>query len=497
MVGERFFATLKVMKLWWHGQLRRRTTVIMVGCAMFLLGIVMARFGLRVPLWFVVSLGISGLYLLEKPIFHLILISLAFFGLGLWRGGIFFEALKPYHQLSYQKVIVRGTVTEDAVYAENGQLSFVVSGVRFTSPRNLEVPGKIKIKGYGELAVYKGDELEISGKLYPTRGASQGSIGFAQFQRFASNRTWIDEFRRKFVAGMYTALPEPAASFGMGLLVGQRATLPDDITTSLKMVGLTHIIAVSGYNLTILLEAVRRVMGKRSKLLSTIAAVALMVGFLALTGASASIVRAAVVSGLGLLAWYYGRKVRPMVLILVAAALTAGWNPVYIWSDIGWYLSFLAFFGILILAPQIFKRFWKDKQPSLLPQVAVETLCAEAMTLPLIMFIFGQVSLIGLIANILVVTAIPLVMLLCFVAGLAGMAVPLLAGWFAWPAHLLLTYMLDVSVWLSRLPYIFQSNRYISAIDMFLYYLLLFLLIVLLYKPKEAKWLAKINLPIR
>ncbi len=48
-----------------------------------------------------------------------------------------------------------------------------------------------------------------------------------------------------------------------------------------------------------------------------------------------------------------------MVLILVAAALTAGWNPVYIWSDIGWYLSFLAFFGILMLAPQIFKRFWK------------------------------------------------------------------------------------------------------------------------------------------
>jgi competence protein ComEC len=95
--------------------------------------------------------------------------------------------------------------------------------------------------------------------------------------------------------------------------------------------------------------------------LAAASAVVLMLGFIAMTGASASIVRAVVVSSLSLAAWYVGRRPRPLVIILLAAAITAGWNPIYLWSDIGWYLSFLAFFGILILAPQIFKRFWKDK----------------------------------------------------------------------------------------------------------------------------------------
>ena len=481
------------MKVWLIRQITYRTNLMLVGCAAFLVGLIVARFGLRVPFWFVVSLGIIAVTLLRNHTVRFIVLSIMFLVFGIWRGGQYFESLKPYHMLSYRKVVMKAVVLDDAVYANNGQLSFSVSDIHFLSPVRVDVPGKIKIKGYGELAVIKGDILQITGKLYPTRGASQASIGFATFQKIGGSSTHIDDFKRRFSAGLQTALPEPAASFGLGLLVGQRATLPDDITTSLKMVGLTHIIAVSGYNLTVLLNAAKRIFGKRSKLLSTIVALLLMVIFLSLTGASASIVRAAVVSSLGLLAWYYGRNVRPMLLILLAATMTAGWNPVYVWSDIGWYLSFLAFFGILVVAPQIFKRIWHDKQPPLLMQIAIETVCAEIMTLPLIMFIFGQVSLIGLLANVLIVSLIPLAMLLSFIAGFAGMVWPLMSGWVAWPATGVLTYMLDIAVWLSRIPNIFQENRYLSTIDMVLCYCLIVFVTVILYRPKRLKWLDLIN----
>jgi competence protein ComEC len=157
---------------------------------------------------------------------------------------------------------------------------------------------------------------------------------------------------------------------------------------------------------------------------------------------------------LGLWAWYYGRRLRPLLLIGFAAALTAYANPFYLWSDLGWYLSFLAFFGVLIIGPLITGVLFK-KPPQLLTIVLIETLSAEIMTFPLIMLTFGQMSLIALLANLLIVPLVPLAMLLSAGAAAAGMLLPALAGWFAWPARLLLTYMLDFVRLLSDIPSIF------------------------------------------
>lgn len=468
--------------------LGRRTTAVMFVCGLFLLGLVMARSGVRVPLWFGLAAAMTGIIFSRGKTTRVIILCLAALSLGIWRGGMFLAELAPYHDFAYQKVTVEVTALEDAVYATGGQLSFTGGSVRFIYPKEQVAKGQIRIKGYGELAVYRGDRLRVTGKLYPTRGAAQASMGYVQMKRIGGTQSIFDNFRRRFAAGLQTALPEPLASFSMGLLVGQRNTLPEDITTALKMVGLTHIIAVSGYNLTIMLDFARKRFGRRSKLGATFGAVALMLGFIAITGASASIVRAAVVSSIGLAAWYVGRTVRPMVVILLAAALTAGSNPVYIWSDIGWYLSFLAFFGILMVAPQIIRRLWKGREPSALASVAVETVSAELMTIPLIMFIFGQVSLVGLIANVLVVSFIPLAMLLSFLAGMVGMLAPLLVGWVALPLRWLLTYMLDIATVLSKVPHGFRTNTYLTVFDMLLCYAATLLVIALLYRPKQPRW---------
>jgi competence protein ComEC len=223
-------------------------------------------------------------------------------------------------------------------------------------------------------------------------------------------------------------------------------------------------------------------LGKASKLLSTAAAMALIFGFLAVAGASASIVRAAVISLLGLAAWYYGRSVRPLLLILLAAAGTTYANPVYLWADISWYLSFLAFFGIMVLGPLITGKLYGKAEPPLLIAILLESICAEIMTLPIILYIFGQMSLVSLLANMLVVALIPLGMLLSLIAGLAGMLVGNVSGWFAWPARLLLTYMLDVVKLLSHIPHVFQQNRYLSALDMaFCYFMVVFVIWITYY----------------
>lgn len=468
----------------------RRTTLLLLGSAAFLVGLALARRHLAPTGLMVLMAGVAVAVVWwrwRRTATTLAAVILFGLLLGGWRGTAYLHQLSPYQEFARQKVTLTGTVSVDAVYGQKSQLSFVVRDVEFTYPYRQHAPGQIKVSGFGVPMTYRGDRVEVSGKLYPTRGANQASIGYAQLKIVEAHNSVIDEFRRKFAAGMQTALPEPAASFGMGLLVGQRNTLPDEITQALLMVGLTHIIAVSGYNLTILLNASRRLLGGRSKLLSTVVALGLIATFLLITGASASIVRASVISVLGLTAWYFGRTIRPVLLILFAAALTAYANPVYLWADIGWYLSFLAFFGVLVIAPGVLKRLYKAKEPPLLVQIGVETLCAELMTIPLVLYIFGQVSLVGLLANMLVAALIPLAMLFSFVAGLAGMLANNIAGWFAWPANVLLTYMLDVARLLSRIPHVFQENRYLSVADMVTCYVFIASLVLFAWRRKRKK----------
>jgi len=133
-------------------------------------------------------------------------------------------------------------------------------------------------------------------------------------------------------------------------------------------------------------------------------------------------------------------------------------------------LSFLAFGGVLILAPLVIRRFFTRRQPGLIATITIESLCAEIMTLPYILHIFGQLSLVALLANVLVVALVPLGMLLALVAGLAGMAMPMMAGWFAWPAKYLLTYMLDVAHALSRIPHVFIEHINFPLAQMLLVY---------------------------
>lgn len=394
------------------------------------------------------------------------------------------QKLSELKVLTNQKVTVEVTAKSDAVYGKKSQLEFTASGAKLIKPQQLKLAGSFKISGFGTPMVYRGDRLRVSGKIFPMRGQNQARIAYAQLQVIGAGNQWYDKLSRTFSTGMENALPEPQASFGLGLLIGQRTNLPQNLVTQLTMVGLVHIVAVSGYNLTILVRGAQR-LKLNSKYQKTLLSLILILSFIFVTGFSASIVRAAIVSILSLWSWYYGRRMRPVLLIAFTAALTGLVNPFYIWSDIGWYLSFLAFFGVLIISPLVVNRIF-SKPPKLLSLVLVETLCAEVMTLPLIMMIFGQMSLIGLLANLLIVPLIPWAMLLSALAAISGAVMPELAGWTAWPAHMLLTYMLDIIHLLAGIPAIFLHVS-ISPTTMISAYLLIATTVVIGHRKLKNK----------
>lgn len=423
-------------------------------------------------------IGLSIPFIRRSVSVTVVILVLAGVLLGWWRGGLLQAQHAKYYALYDQKVTITARATEDSFYADKSQLEFAAEDIMVNGD---VLPGKVRVRGFGEAMVYRHDIVQVTGKLYPARGGKQASISFADIEVIARAQSSLEDFRRNFIAGMETALPEPAASFGVGLLVGQRSLLPDYITEVLVAVGLTHIVAVSGYNLTIISNATKKGLRKFSRFQTLAISLGLIYLFILITGFSPSIVRAAIVSGLGLTAWYFGRSFRPLLLILFTAAITGFYNPYYVWSDIGWYLSFLAFFGVLILAPLIAIRLFGAKKPGLISGVAIESFAAQIMTMPLIIWIFGRVAVVGFLANIIVVPMVPFAMLFSLIAGIAGMLVPVISGWFAIPARILLDVMLLIATWFSKWPGA-QIRISTGAVGLVLLYAIILILLLGLKK---------------
>lgn len=367
------------------------------------------------------------------------------FGLGWWRADAYFQLQSSVHQLYKRKVVATGVVMDDPTVNQKG---FLLFNLDVSSINSRPIRGVISVRTYNQ-KLKRGYKIQAASTFDTTLGNRLGQLVFANITIQSSQLSTLEQWRQRYFAGMRNALPEPSASFALGLLLGTRGLIPKDVQDMLTTVGLTHLIAVSGYNLTILINAARKPLRNVSKFLALVTPLWLIFVFMLLTGFSASIVRAAIVSSMSLLAAYYGRTYKPMVLIMLSAVITLAYNPAYLWSDAGWQLSFLAFYGILIIGPLLEQQF---KAQKMIPKLIIESMSAYIITLPLIMGLFGNISIIAPLANLLILPLVPLVMFLTFIAGLFGMATPF-APVLALPLKILLALMLATMNALASVPF--------------------------------------------
>lgn len=450
---------------------------------MFLAGLAVARrapeIGAEWPLVAVISTGVVFV-VGRKRSFLILALPLTLFLLGWCRGESVMKQTTVYDELIGKSVVIEATAIDDAVYSDRGQLEFAVGSMRLSEPYQINLVGEMDVEGQGMPIVYRGDRLIIQGRLFRKRGGQIVGASFAKLSLLSHSTSPIEIVRRNFAAGIQDMLPERLASFGLGLLIGQRTTLDPGLEKEMITVGLIHIVAVSGYNLTVIIEIVRRIFRRRSRFQTLFFALTLIGVFLLFSGYAPSIVRAAVVSSISLLAWFFGRALKPMLLLLFTAALTAGINPLYLWSNVGWYLSFTAFFGVLVLGPLLKQRFVPAKwQESLVPSVLSETISAQLCTLPIVLYIFGRLSIISILANLLVVPLTPLAMLLSFLAGLAGMLNFMFSKIIVLPGQIVLDYMLSISSLLAKVPYA-NAEVHIDTIQLVALYLVILGVVMIL-----------------
>lgn len=435
---------------WRYWQVRR-TTIIALLAVGVLAGVWVAQFSAPSASWLlacicVVMFGLRGKkWFLAVPC--AVIIGLC---IGLLRGNETRQSIAAYEPSFGSKIQLTGTLTEDTMYGDRGQRDMRLTNVQLHGHK---VPGVVRVTALTIEQPRRGDTVQVSGKLYNGFGSYQAAIYFGQLHITSVNQDPLEMLRRNFAASVYSLLPDTQAGLGLGMLIGLKTQLSDSLSDQLKILALTHIVVASGYNLTVLLRLARGLFERFSKFQTVVIGFILMGLFVVVAGFSASMSRAALVTGLCLLAWYYGRRIHPVVLLLFAAAVTVAWNPLYMWSDLGWWLSFLAFAGVMLLAPLIERRIFGEERPKLLGQLAIETCAAQIATLPLILAIFGSLSVLGFFANIILVPLVPFAMLFTFVAGAAGIMFGAAASYAALPAIWLLTFMTQVVHLLAAVPW--------------------------------------------
>lgn len=435
----------------WRFKTCKRTTLIALGCAAFLGGLGAVHLGWLAGWWVVPGVATALVCTLKKQwLFAVPAVLLAGLLLGMWRGSVALQEVQRYGPYFDQKVQLTGVIAQDPVYDQRGQRDFRINTVQLNGQA---LPGQVRVKTFDFTMRQKGETVQVTGTLRQGFGSYQAAVYFATVELVQAGNNPLDALRREFAAHVQSVLPEPHASLGLGFLLGHKSGLPDSLQQEFQALSLTHIIVASGFNLTILIRFVRRLCEKRSRYQTIACASLLMAGFVGMAGLSPSLSRAALVTSMALAAWYFGRRIHPVVLLLTAAAVTAGLNPLYLWTDIGWWLSFLAFAGVMLLAPVVQTRLFGATKPPFVVQIIIETVTAQLLATPLLLWIFGEFSVLGVVANVLVVPFIPLAMALVFVAGLVGFVSHSLAAVVALPATWLLTYITDIAHVLAAIPW--------------------------------------------
>lgn len=255
---------------------------------------------------------------------------------------------------------------------------------------------------------------------------------------------FLFQIKQKIKSNIEEVLPEPASSLALGLLLGTKNSMPEDLKDAFYKTGLAHIVAISGYNITVIIIFVGSLFGFLKRRLRILVTVLVIFIFAVLVGASASVIRAAIMGSIGLAALYFGRSSNVLILVLASALLMALWNPYVPLYDVGFQLSFAALLGIIYILPFLMRLFEKVPAIFALRESFALTLSAQIATFPLIFFYFKQISFIAPFVNFIVVPLIPFAMLFSFITIIISFISKALAMFFGVSAYIFLMIIICV-----------------------------------------------------
>lgn len=353
-------------------------------------------------------------------------------------------------------------------------------GDRLSLRGKLATPSETDAFSYRDYLARQGVYSEMRVAQVELLGRDQGSRVYALIYGFKENA-----FKR-----LYQIFPDPEASLLAGILLGVDTGIPDAVQQAFRDTGTAHIIAISGFNISILITIFAAMFGwllgrgrtgaRRGAFVAGLA-IAL---YTLLVGPTPSVVRAAIMGGVALLGRQLGRQQDGLNTLVFVAALMCGFNPNLLW-DVGFQLSFTATLGLILYAEPFTQAFIKlagrflsqriiDRLVGPVGEYCLLTLAAQLTTLPVTLYHFRRLSLIALLANPLILPAQPPVMILGGLALLTGMLYPQAGQWVGYLAWPFTAYTVRLVEGLAKVPLAAVDFGWISGWVSLACYVLLF-----------------------
>jgi len=385
--------------------------------------------------------------------------------------------------------------------------NIVLSGLVDKEPKISEkiTQLEVKIQDSGKILVttrkypeYKyGDRIEISGKLenpdivegfnYKDYLLKDGILAVMDFPKIdlveknQGNRfiATLFSFKEKLKESLNRALPIPHSGVLEALLFGEENNISNELKEKFNLTGTRHIAAVSGMNITIisaiLLNFLLALGLWRNQ--AFYFSIAILIMYILMIGAPASGVRAGIMAILFLTSQHFGRLSSASRLMLFAASIMLAINPLLLKLDVGFQLSFLAVMGLIFLQPFFSELLRKIPDNFQLRTSLATTLSAQIFVLPLLIYNFGQVSLISPLINILILPLIPFVTIFGFIFSFIGIFFQSLARILFWLIYFMLAYIIKTVNFFSKFSFASLTFKNVSWIWLIVFYLLLVVIV--------------------
>lgn len=430
--------------------------------------------------WFVVwffcfiVLSISVLTYQHKYVIILFLCCVCF---GFLRTS-FIEHESILELFTHQKVTFEGFVVEEPD-ERIGKKHVVIRAEKLTEPRKVTLRENVRITLARHSTISYGDMIQVSGIVKkPQNFENERDITFDYIHFLKKDRVYTTMFypniqtlpedlqsvevktkqklfhlKRVFISKIEQQLPSPHAELMNGLLVGAKQGLGEDLLEKFRKTGLIHIVVLSGFNVMIVAHFFLFVFSFFPRWLRFILATTSIILFALMTGGSATTVRASIMAILGLIASISGRTYTLNRALFFAGAVMLLHNPMILLYDPSFQLSFIATLGLINLAPSLQKKIpWITKKYGM-REIIAATISTQIAVAPLLLSMMGELSIIALPANLLVLPVIPITMLTGFLLIISSFVAPLTSPVFMIFSYILLEYEIFIVELFSKIPF--------------------------------------------
>jgi len=489
-----------------------KSKIFLYFCLSFIFGIFIASF-IKIPLnllWFLLFFSafliFSLFYFFPKKNFFLIGFLIIFLILGISRYQMVSsksENNKLLELNNFKEVNFTGIIVNDVVFSNKAQ--------KFEfKPENIN--GKILIITNRYPEYHYGNKVKIIGKIeapdeniegfnykdYLKKDGIYSIMRFPEIKLLEKNcgnkiKQTLFSFKKKFKNISQQFFSPPHQGILEALIFGDEENISNEWKEKLNNVGVRHITAVSGMNITVIIFLVFNFLlligfwRNTSYYLSII----IIILYILMIGMPVSGIRAAIMGILLITAQNLGRISSPLRSVVFAATFMLFLNPFLLKLDIGFQLSFLAILGLIYFQPIFLNLFKKIPDFKFFPikTTLSATLSSQIFTLPILIYNFGRISLLSPIVNILIVPILSPLTILIFIFGFLGMISWILGYLFSFPVWLFLEYIVKIIDLFSKIPFTSFKIENVSYIYLIIFYFVLILFIIMENRKEKLKFL--------